>query len=148
MMPSISFRGKPPSVKISLTFLLTSNVRRMSCSRRALIPRLGGRFCQSLRQPRSYSNFRPDGCSINTDQVPALTRSKPLTGGFHIWSQAMPTSHRVLSITLTLTLESDDGALSGGGGFAVVMLDVYIWCVAVGMGPRCVQCAAQLRMSV
>ena len=49
------------------------------------------------------------------DQVPALTRSKPLIGGFHILSQAMPTSHMVLSITLTLTVVLEGGALSGGG---------------------------------
>ena len=121
--PSKSSNLIPPSTKISATFFSTSNLLKVPFSINASSPRAGGKFFQSFRQPRSYNNFRPEGCSMRNDQVPHLTLSKPLIGGSHMLSQEIPTSCKLVSMALILTVVFDGGALRDGAGLAAIVVE-------------------------
>ena len=61
---------------------------------------------------------------MRNDQVPHLTLSKPLIGGSHMLSQEIPTSNKLVSMALILTVVFDGGALSDGVGLAAMVVSL------------------------
>lgn len=62
---------------------------------------------------------------MRNDHVPAWILSNPLMSRFQLILAMFASNHEVESIRLTVTVEFDDGAFNGGGGFDDIFRLVY-----------------------